>query len=667
MRECSTDLPFADIVLPVPVERIFTYSVPEEVRGCLAPGCRVLVPFGKRCMTGYVISLHDDTPEKFRTKEISKLIDDRPLLHPGLMKLAGWMSGYYVHPMGEILRTMLPAGIKGKGRLPHDAVPAGDFPEEAVRPELGRAQSSAFKDITSSIRGDREGVFLLYGVTGSGKTEVYLRCIEEGLSLGKTALVLVPEIALIPQATARFRRRFGNDVAVLHSRLTGPQRSTIWKMAAKGEVRVIIGPRSAVFVPLKDLGVIVVDEEQDPSFKQDEKPHYSAVEVAKFRGSNEHLVVILGSATPSLETYHCALSGEIESFRIAFRPAEGKLPPVDIIDMREREGIISDELLDALDTCVRKGNQAIVLIDRRGHANYVQCRKCGWIDRCPGCSISLTYHSRGHKLMCHYCGFSRRPPKKCPRCGNYRVLQKGVGTQRVEMELKTLLPTASILRMDLDTTKGKKDHLKILERFGRGDADLLLGTRMVAKGHHFPNVTVVGVLSADAGLNFPDFRAAERTFQLLSQAAGRTGRGKKGGKVIIQALAPDHYVYDFLENHDFDGFASNELVLREQLRYPPASRLMLFTISSRSREAASEAADRVRSGIAFRGGVDDADVLGPTSAVIEKLRGRYRFHLLVRGVEKANEKSKLVKIAQEAVRSRRNIELQWNVDPVNLF
>ncbi|MBN2184792.1 MAG: primosomal protein N' [Candidatus Krumholzibacteriota bacterium] len=667
MTSQSNERVFADIALPLPVDRLFTYKVPGDMAESLAPGCRVVVPFGKRNITGYLISLHGVNDGKFKIRSILKQVDEHPLLHGDLMKLAEWMSEYYIHPIGEILRAMLPAGVKGKGRKSSGPRSSGDFPPEAENPVLGDDQGSAFSAITDAVRRSSAETFLLYGVTGSGKTEVYMRAIKEALSIGRTALVLVPEIALIPQATARFRHRFGDRVAVLHSRLTGPQRSSIWEKASAGEIDVVIGPRSAVFVPLKGLGIIVVDEEQDSSFNQEEKPHYSAVDVAKFRGKNENAVVVLGSATPSLESYDSAVRGEIRSFRISSRPAESILPPVEVIDMRGRDEIISSELLDELERCVGRGDQAIVLINRRGHANYIQCRKCGWIDRCPNCSISLTYHSKGHRLVCHYCGFYRGLPERCPRCGDFKIIQKGVGSQRIEMELGNLVPSARILRMDLDTTTGKKGHLEILERFGKKEAEILLGTRMVAKGHHYPDVTLVGVIAADAGLNFPDFRAAERTFQLLSQAAGRTGRGRKRGNVIIQAFAPEHYLYDYLKTHDFDGFARNELELRKQFRYPPASRLILFTVSSRSSRLALEAADRAKEEIVSKGIIDEDDILGPTPAVVEKLRGRFRFLLLVRGVEKAVEKRRLVDIFKKELAERKEAEIQWNVDPAGLF
>jgi primosomal protein N' (replication factor Y) len=539
----------------------------------------------------------------------------------------------------------------------------GDFPSELESPELEPDQQEAFERVTAAMKEGRAESFLLHGVTGSGKTEVYLRCIEEALKAGRSALVLIPEIALIPQTTARFRRRFGDNVAVIHSRLTGAQRSTIWTQAAAGEIRVVIGARSAVFVPLRGLGMIVIDEEQDDSFKQEDKPHYDAVSVARFRIERAGGVLLLGSATPSIETYESARSGAVTYLKLRTRPGGGKMPKVEMIDMRGREGLISDELLGALETIRTRGEQAIVLINRRGHANYIQCRACGWIARCSNCSISLTFHSKKSELLCHYCGFRTSPPEHCPSCGAFRMIHRGIGTQRVEMELRNLLPGLRVVRMDLDTTSGKSGHLKILEQFSRGEQDVLLGTQMVAKGHHYPNVTLVGVLSADGGLNFPDFRAAERTFRLLSQAAGRTGRGVRDGKVIVQTFAPDHFLYERLAVHDYDGFAGHELELRRELRYPPFGELALFTVGASNEEAARRAGEHLARSLASTKGAETLEVLGPTEALVKRLKRQYRFQVLVKGELPKELRRSLVDGAKEDLSDLGKIDLRWDFDP----
>jgi primosomal protein N' (replication factor Y) len=703
-----------DVAVPYPVDRLFTYRVPESLRGRVQPGSRVIVPFGPRRVTGYAIAARTRAPGKVPLKDLAGLVDEEPLLTKHLLDLARWMAEYYVHPLGEALKAVLPASIRGKGRLPAEDETEGKFPYEVEYPELTPDQQAAFDALCDALSSGKGGRFLLHGVTGSGKTEVYLRCIGEALRMGKSALVLIPEIALIPQTTSRFRRRFGKTVAVLHSRLTGAQRAVLWRGAFAGEIRIVIGARSAVFVPLKDLGIIVIDEEQDSSFKQEDKPRYNAVQAAEFRAANEGAVLLLGSATPSLEAYAAARRGDMGYLTLRSRPGGLEMPRVEIVDMRGRYEILSEELLRALEECLGRREQAVILLNRRGHANFVQCRSCGWIERCPNCSISLTFHSRGQKLLCHYCGFREEAPDACPRCGEYKIVHRGIGTERVEMELMNLLPGVKVARMDLDTTSGRSGHLAVLEKFASGEKDILLGTQMVAKGHHYPAVTLIGVIAADRGLHFPDFRAAEKTFRLLFQAAGRTGRGEKGGRVSIQTYAPDHFIYEYLARHDYEGFAAKELEMRESLGYPPAGKLMLFTVSSRSREQASAAAAKIaaalekmlartaagEAGPAASGAPGatgagalgpkpaglpgsapagvlgpaaaeitapmPAQVLGPTPALIERLRGRYRLQILVKGILDPHVRRSMVHEAREALSGMKGIDLQWDVDPVVL-
>ena len=670
-----------DVAVPYPVDKLFTYRVPEALRGRVRTGARVLVPFGRRRVTGYVMGSAAALPSSVRVREIAAVVDEEPLLTGGLIDLARRISDHYVHPIGEVMRAMLPATIAGKPRSSAGAPPEDEaddsFPAEAERPELTSDQRSAFEAVRAALAGGG-GRFLLHGVTGSGKTEVYLRCIEEALRAGKSALVLIPEIALMPQTTARFRRRFGGAVAVLHSRLGGAARAAIWRSARSGETKVVIGARSAVFAPLGSLGIIVVDEEQDGSYKQEEKPHYNAVTVARFRAEREGAVLLLGSATPSLEAYEESRSGGLGRLVLRSRPGGLELPRVDIVDMRGREGIVSEELLAALEGSLERREQAVILINRRGHASFIQCRECGWIDRCPNCSISLTFHSRGQRLLCHYCGHEEGVPEACPKCGGYRILHRGVGTQRIEMELMNLLPGVRVIRMDLDTTAGRRGHLDVLEKFARGERDVLLGTQMVAKGHHYPNVTVIGVVSADRGLHFPDFRAAEKTFRLLFQAAGRTGRGEKGGRVIVQTYAPEHFIYEFLSKHDYEGFAERELEMRRALGYPPAGRLVLFTVTSRSRERAEEGAAEAARSLAGRLPVEAppagasglggaaAAILGPTPALVEWLRGTHRMQILVKGRLDDALVRELVRAARESLAKKPGVELLWDVDPMSL-
>jgi primosomal protein N' (replication factor Y) len=390
------------------------------------------------------------------------------------------------------------------------------------------------------------------------------------------------------------------------------------------------------------------------------------VRAAEFRARREGAVLLLGSATPSLEAYDAARRGETGYLVLRSRPLGLEMPRVDIVDMRGRYEIFSEELLRSLEECVARREQAVVLLNRRGHANFVQCRACGWIERCPNCSISLTFHSRGQRLLCHYCGHRGVVPDACPRCGKYKIVHRGTGTERVEMELMNLLPGVRVARMDLDTTAGRAGHLAVLERFSSGEKDVLLGTQMVAKGHHYPNVTLIGVLSADRGLCFPDFRAAEKTFRLLFQAAGRTGRGEKGGRVMIQTLSPEHSMYRYLSKHDYEGFAEEELGMRKALGYPPAGRLMLFTVSARTREQAESAAAKIAGALERSLDPASAAVLGPTPALVERIRGRHRFQLLVRGTFEPEARGSMVRSARESIAGAKQVDLQWDVDPIEL-
>ncbi|RKZ08563.1 primosomal protein N' [bacterium] len=656
---------FADVVLPVPVDRRFTYNVPPRHRGDVAVGCRVVVPFGRRRMTGYVVALRDDSPEGVELKDLSAVIDNPPLITGNLISVAESMSRYYIHTLGEVLRAVLPASVKGlaRGRKRQKAL---EFPDEARYPELTEDQAVALRQIVRPLSESKHAAFLLHGVTGSGKTEVYLRSIEEALRLGKGAIVLIPEIALIPQATSRFKQRFGSSVEVYHSRLTGAEKHGIWQRALNGETKVVIGARSAVFVPVLNLGIIVVDEEQDDSFKQQEKPHYNAVTVARMRARQENGVLVLGSATPSLESFKESREGGMVSLKLSTRPSGMTMPEVVVVDMRGRDGIFSDELLEELESVVARREKALILMNRRGHANFVQCKDCGWIDYCPRCSISLTFHSREHRLVCHYCGYEERLPDICPKCGSYKLQHRGFGTERLEMELVNLLPEARVARMDMDTTRGKEGHEKVLEEFVSGRKDILLGTQMVAKGHHYPDITLIGIISADYGLHFPDFRAAERTFRLCYQAAGRTGRGKRGGKVIVQTFAPDHHMFRYLREHDYDGFAVEELASRVDLRYPPYGDLMLITVSSVSEARAAEACEAVYDALGAAG-FGEADLLGPAPALLKRIKGRYRMQILIKGALDQEKKRRIVELSREALANFKRVEMQWDVDPINLM
>ncbi len=541
---------------------------------------------------------------------------------------------------------------------------------EGVVDELTPAQKSALEKVEKALA---EGGFrptLLYGVTGSGKTEVYLRAARYVLEKGGGCIVLVPEIGLLPQAATRYRRMFGDQVAIIHSRLTGPERFAIWDKVEKGEYRIVVGPRSAIFSPVVDLRLIVVDEEQDDSYKQDEKPRYHARNVALIRGRLSDATVVMGSATPSAESVRHAADGKYDLSLMPVRVSNAPMPVIDIVDMRTDSGrrtFFSKELIEALDNNIEAGNQSIIFLNKRGHARFVQCNACGWVATCRDCDISLTYHRVDNRMKCHFCGYSRPVAKRCDSCKSPRLYFSGPGTQRVELDLQSLFPGTGILRMDADTTSGKDGHRKILEKFSTGSYPILLGTQMVVKGHHFPGVSLVGVLSAEEGLNFPDFRSAERTFQQLTQVAGRSGRGREPGRVLVQTYMPDHYVFRYLVAHDYDGFIKEELEYRKQLRYPPFARLVLASCVSRDRDRLNVFMEEWAA--AMRRELPDnrrIDVLGPAPPVVARVKNRFREQILIKGDLNQASKDLVLDLYRKIIERRkfgRVIELRWDVDP----
>jgi primosomal protein N' (replication factor Y) len=483
---------------------------------------------------------------------------------------------------------------------------------------------------------DRESSpFLLQGITGSGKTLVYIELLREALARGRSAIVLVPEIALTPQTSSRFRSHFGDQVAVLHSGLSHGERYDAWRQLRDGERRIAVGARSALFAPLPDLGVVVVDEEHDGSYKQSDAPRYQARDLAIVRAKAHGAVCVLGSATPSLESWSNARSGKFEHLVLPERVGGAKLPPVRVVDLREARGILSDELVTAVHSRLRRREQVILLHNRRGYSSFVQCRECGEVEQCENCSISLTYHRVTHRLLCHHCRYEAAAPSRCPRCGSADLSFRGLGTEQVERVTAETFPDARIARMDVDTTSGKWAHQRILERVERGEVDILLGTQMIAKGLDFPRVTLVGVVNADVGMHLPDFRASERTFQLLSQVAGRAGRGKLAGEVFIQTSLPDHYAIRAAVAHEYTPFAERELEERESPPYPPHVRLANVVLSSPDQSLTARAAEE---GAAWlrdwmqrqRGGGGRVEIVGPAPSPIERLHGRWRWHFFLR-------------------------------------
>jgi primosomal protein N' (replication factor Y) len=670
-----------EIAVPLPLQDSWTYAVPEDLVDRAEVGARVKVPFGRRKLVGYILGLPEKTSlDKLR--DVEDVLDTPPLLTPALLELGRWIATYYACSLGEALRAVLPTGAHRKrgrrrGRQVETSGSAALL-EQAPPETLNHWQEDIRRRVRARLDEGGYEAFLLYGVTGSGKTEVYLRLIRACMELRRSSILLIPEIALTPQTADRFRARLGTEVGILHSGMTLAERHDVLTAAAQGEIQVVLGARSAVFAPFRNLGLIIVDEEHESSYKQGEKPRYHARSVALMRGRLEGAAVLLGSATPSLESYQNTRTAKHELLTIPERVDGRPMARVHVIDMRTEENhnvIFSQPLLDALETRLERQEQSIILLNRRGHSNYLQCFACGEIVRCPHCDISLTFHAVGNQLRCHYCDYRCAVPRNCPQCQNPCQILRGHGTQRLEQELSGLFPEVRLLRMDFDTTSRRGMHREILEEFASGEVDILLGTQMVAKGHDFPGVTLVGVVQADAGLSLPDFRAAERTFHLLAQVAGRAGRGSRPGDVFIQTLCPDHYTIQQAARQDYEAFFEHESELRRSLRYPPHARLVAITGLGSNAESLGRSmrrvAERLRRPAARVAGGTQASpgiqVLGPAPSAIPRLRGRYREQILIKGGLGAASKEGLRELLEAVSRQAPGVEFQVDVDPVNLL
>ena len=531
--------------------------------------------------------------------------------------------------------------------------------------ELNPEQKEACEAVVGAI-GKKHPPFLLQGITGSGKTEVYLQIIQGALDMGKTAIVLVPEISLTPQMTERFIARFGEQVAILHSGLSNGEKYDEWRKVERGDAQVVVGARSAIFAPLKDLGVIIIDEEHEASYKQDSNPRYHARDVAILRAQYNRVALVLGSATPSLESRARASKGVYQHLRLTQRANPlASIPEVQVIDFRDYIGQnetsnFTPPLIEAIQDRLDKKEQVVLMLNRRGYSSFVMCRECGTVDTCPNCDISLTLHMDTKTMNCHYCGFSKEIPHVCPNCQSRSIRYYGTGTQKAYDELAELFPEARILRMDVDTTRKKGSHQALLEQFGKGEADILLGTQMIAKGLDFPNVTLVGVLNADTALNLPDFRSSERTFQLLTQVAGRAGRAEKAGQVLIQSYNPNHYAIRFAKEQDYEGFYAYEMGIRRQLGYPPYYFTIGITLSHKKEEEVLRRAYEVME--ILRSGLSDASIiLGPTPKPIARTHNLYHYQILIKyrlEDELASTLNQVLALTQE----RENSELRLSID-----
>jgi primosomal protein N' (replication factor Y) len=606
---------------------------------------------------------------KAKEIEILALLKEGPLL---LKDLKGQIeNGYYW------IRKMLDRGLVAVGAEEVYRDPMGAVAVESSPPQnLSVDQQQAIRTISQALKERSFASFLLHGVTGSGKTEVYLVAAAEAMRLGEQSLVLVPEIGLTAQMEGLFRQRFQSRVAILHSGLGRGERRDEWVRVRRGEVDVVVGARSALFAPLDRLGLIVVDEEHDGSYKQERGLRYHGRDAAVMRAKMEGAVVVMGSATPALSSYHNALQGKFHLLSLPHRIDHRSLPKVTVIDMKhQRQGdLISHPLRQALADTLSQGKQALLLINRRGYANFLLCRNCGHVTHCRNCAVSLTWHRTGEELRCHLCGLAMAVPPVCPQCNGETLKPFGFGTQRVEAEVKRLLPEARVDRMDRDTTRGKQSHRKLLNDVRRGRTDILVGTQMIAKGHDFANITLVGVVSADIALQWPDFRAAENTFQVLTQVAGRAGRGESPGSVLVQTYSPGHYSIQFAKNHDYLGFFNEEMNFRQELAYPPCRRLILFQLAGNVEERTQEAAQllaakcqeicRKQSELS-----PELEILGPVPAPLGKVKGKYRWQLLL----KSKKVAPLLDVGRQLVNwgygefKRLGVSLIADVDPISLI
>ena len=792
--------PFCNVALPVPLRTTFTYAVPKHLRDALQPGNRVLVPFRKKSLVGVVVEFVEAAPEGTKVREIARVLDIVPPLTPKLIELASWIAGYYLAPVGEVFRAMLPPLIELKsqrqiiltecgrkaaeslsgGELSHGlaskeveflvklrgkkgpmlvasqakvgldvsslqklkrlglieihesiqakkrktqrvvawkAAPAhnetakplaekeeeirilletqrGPLPltqllrlanvtrsmivrmlrdglveswEEPLDPaedpfdagytppahELNAEQDYALKEMRARFELGEFGVQLLHGVTGSGKTEVYLRAVQETLARGKTAIILVPEIALTLWIGRQCRSWFGarfEGVAVLHSALSDVERAREWWRVRNGEARVVVGTRSAIFAPLENVGLIIVDEEQEGSYKQEETPRYHGRDVAIVRAKMENAVALLGSATPSMESYHHARTGKYELLTLTSRVADRALANVEIVDLREefqqthQTSPISAKLHASIQECLSNGTQALVLINRRGYSWSVLCRSCGASVQCVNCSISMTHHKQRNRLECHYCGSIQAIPKLCPKCQSKYVYFFGEGSEHLEERLRKEFPGARIARLDRDTARTKRQYQETLGAFAGGALDILVGTQMLAKGHDFQRVTLVGVVSADSSLSLPDFRAAERTFQLLTQVAGRAGRGELLGRVLIQTFYPEHYAIQDAVKQDYLSFFERELHFRRMMAYPPFTSLANVIVRDTSLEKAIRWSRQLSEYFSPHDG-EKVRILGPATAPLARLKREHRFQFLL----KSPRRSVLTKLLSGAL------------------
>lgn len=695
---------YVDIALNVPVNQTFTYlTLPDGIEKVslqdensqpellskkkkttvksFSPetGKRAEVKFGNRRMTGIIVKVFDNLPENLpydesRIRPIIRVLDETPLLTEELISLGVWMSNYYLTPIGEILNSMIPSGKRETDSSAFSFTE--EFPENKTI-ILSEEQENAINEITKSSD-DNYKYHYLYGTTGSGKTEVFLQVAERILKKGKGIIYLVPEIGLTPQVIEAVTLRFGSTVAVLHSGLTPSQKLSEWNRILRKEARIVIGARSAVFAPVPDLGLIIIDEEHDGSYKSNNTPRYHARQIAMFRCSKLNIPLLMGSATPSVESWNSISNGQFICHKLTKRLAGGSVPKIKIIDLSRQNMTnqsISEELFNAVNKCIEQKRQAILFLNRRGFNHFFRCSYCGFELKCKNCSVPLTYHKSFNRLKCHYCGWSIDPPSSCPQCGSFDIGYSGFGTEFIEAEVKAKFPNARIVRVDTDSLTKKGELQEKLEGFKKGDFDIMLGTQMIAKGLNFPNLKVVGIVLADTGLHLPDFRASEKTFSLITQVAGRAGRFFPDGEVYVQTYNPTAESIYCACNSKINEFYSSEIMSRKLLEFPPFSRIIRLVFRGPNLQAIKQTSANAKSILTecltdlkkkHSSLCEDVEILGESECPINKIAANYRYQIML--------KSKNINILQKMVfhlindfTHPQNVYIETDIDPVNLL
>ena len=646
-----------EVVFNLPVNQKFTYSVADGLD--IGPGYRVLAPFGSRRLTGYVVATTETPPPGVKEiKQIERAVDKRAIFDSRLIDLAGWLSDMYLCSFGEALATVLPGGRR-------EVEPEEMGGELAISKEvtLSAHQRNAIEQIGRASR----GVYYLHGVTGSGKTEVFLQVSREILGRGRGVIYLVPEISLTHQVVDVYQTFLDRPVAVLHSGLTPSQRLKMWLDLFDGTVGLVIGARSAVFAPVKNLGLIIIDEEHEGSYKSGTTPRYHARQVAMHRCRTEDAVLLMGSATPSLEAYHYMHSGKLQHFSLPERLSGGSMPAVKIQDLNGESVPLSRSLIREIRTTHEQGRQSILFLNRRGFSYFFHCHSCGYEMKCRNCSVNLTYHKQNNSMVCHYCGYRSPPVDVCPECGSIDVGYSGFGTERIEEEIERLFPDLTVRRVDTDSVRKKHLLKEILNEFHAGKIDILLGTQMVAKGLNFPGVKLVGIISADTGLQLPDFRAAERTFNLIVQVSGRAGRFHPDGKVIVQTYLPKNETIRLAARGDLETFYNKELEARKILGFPPFTRLIRLVFRARS-SAKSRSAAAGFAQILSDHGKDrtDVEILGPVECPLSVIAGNHRNHLIFRS-RNFKHVHALVRQSLQRFQTPSGVYVEVDVDPVSLL